>query len=235
MTLTTRAKLLGALTPLMLAVSPALAHGATASSSSRTEQTISRLYDHADQFTVSQGFDRLESQRKTLRPFYESFVAESHDGTLGLPINVVEASIYEGVETYAQAPVIEQEEAAAKQVESSTSGTAHGNAQLLTTFFADELDASESLHARYSLITWEKHRFFDGEPIGVDRLNGFVSEHRDFLAKDVEGGDPFRSVEPTLSGQERTVIALQARCLSETTDGLAILTSQIARGWEGKE
>jgi hypothetical protein len=235
MTLSTPMKLLGALTPLMLAVSPALAHAATTPASSRTEQTITRFYDHADRFTVRQGFDRIESQRKTLRPFYETFETESHDGTLGLPINVVDASIYEGVETYAQQPLIEQEEAAARQLEGSTSQSAHHNAELLTTFFADELDASQSLHARYGLIQWEKNRFFDGVPTGIDRLNGFVGDHRDFLSENVDGGDPFRSVEPTLSGEERIVIALQARCLSQTTDGLAILTSQIARGWEGKE
>ena len=138
------------------------------------------------------------------------------------------------METYAQEPLIAQEEEAAKQVESSTTGTAHQNAELLVMFFADELDASGSLHARYSLVTWEKHRFFDGEPIGIDRLNGFIRDHHTFLAQYVDG-DPFRSVEPALSDQERAAIALQAQFLSQTTDGLGILTSQIARGREGKE
>ncbi len=235
MSFSIRTKLLMAAAPLSFVVSPAVAHAATTPSRSRTVQTVTRFYDQADRFTVRQGFDRIESQRTILRPFYENFVTESHNGTLGLPINVVEASIYECVETYAQEPLIAQEEAAAKQLESSTTGTAHQNAKLLVTFFADEIDASASLHARYSLVTWEKHRFFDGEPVGIDRLNGFISDHRTFLTRDVNGGDPFRAIEPTLSDQERIVIALQSRSLSQTTDGLGILTSQIARGWEGKE
>ena len=44
MPLSTRTQLLAAaVTPLMLAVSPALAHAATTPSSSRTEQTITRF------------------------------------------------------------------------------------------------------------------------------------------------------------------------------------------------
>ena len=88
-----RAKLLMAAAPLSPVVSPALANATTTPSGSRTGQTITRFYDQADRFTVRQGFDRIESRRTTLRPFYEDFVTESHNGTLGLPINEVEASI----------------------------------------------------------------------------------------------------------------------------------------------
>jgi hypothetical protein len=70
-------------------------------------------------------------------------------------------------------------------------------------------------------------------PEAIQTLNDFVKSHNAFLAKDVTGGDIFRSVEPALPSQERTVLDLEARSLTQNTDSLALVLDGVTRAWEG--
>jgi hypothetical protein len=132
--------------------------------------------------------------------------------------------------SYAQQPLVEQEESTAKQLERLTSGGAHQNAALLATYFADELQAGTTLS---QFPTWESHRFNGNMPEAIQTLNAFVRSHHAFLAKDVTGGDIFRSTEPALTSQERTVLDLEARSLRQNTGSLALVLDGVTRAWEG--
>jgi hypothetical protein len=89
------------------------------------------------------------------------------------------------------------------------------------------------LIARRDRTKWESHRFYGNMPEAIQTLNGFVRSHGAFLSKEVDAGDLFRSAEPTLPGQQRTLFDLQARTLSQNTDSLALVIDGMARGWEG--
>jgi hypothetical protein len=215
----------------MLASGPAVAHATTTPASARAEQTISRFYSRADEVTVRQGFARTLTQRATLHPFFKTLLAQFDSGTVGDGGGPrLDVSISEAVMSYAQQPLIEQEESTAKQLEGATSGSAHKNAALLATYFADELRAAKTLP---QFPKWESHRFYGNMPEAIQTLNDFVRSHGAFLPQDVDGGDLFRSAEPTLPGQQRTVFDLQARTLSQNTDSLALVIDGMARGWEG--
>ena len=109
----------------------------------RAEQTISRFYSRADAIKVRQGFARTLTQRATLRPFFKTLLAQFDSDTVGDGGGVrVDVSISETVLSYAQRPLIEQEESTAKQLKGTTSGGTHKNAALLATYFADELQAA---------------------------------------------------------------------------------------------